>query len=250
MLTPKITEAFKVIKSDYGQDSLRRVEEMALKNTTGRHPMQQGAKWIMPGIPQQPWHDPYEHPEVESVARAFESNHESIKRELAEAWADRSTQFMNYQHYLSTQEDWQALYLFRNGSLVPDSSTLVPTAFDVLDKYAVQTGKLCTLLESHFSVLLPGASIKPHCDLWNFSINLHFAVDVPRGCGIRVADESREWTEGRCLLFDYSFEHEAWNAGELPRTCLLVDLWHPSTTVAERKALTVLISEIRTMLGE
>jgi aspartyl/asparaginyl beta-hydroxylase (cupin superfamily) len=250
MLTPEIDKAFKEIKGDYGEESLQRVEDMVTATPQDRHPLQQGAKWIMPGISRRPWHDPYEHAELEPVARAFEANHTSIKRELAEAWAARSAQFMNYEHYLSTQEDWQALYLFRSGRPVPDSATLAPTAFDILDRYVIQPGKLCTLLESHFSVLLPGATIKPHCDLWNFSINLHLAVDVPAGCGIRVAGESREWVEGRCLLFDYSFEHEAWNTGERPRTCLLVDLWHPDTTIPERKALTVLITEIRRVLGE
>ena len=126
----------------------------------------------------------------------------------------------------------------------------VPTAFQVLKEQAVDTGKLCPLLESHFSTLLPGAAIAPHCDLWNFSINLHLAVDIPEGCGITVAGETRSWEEGKCLLFDYSFEHEAWNKGTRPRTCLLVDLWHPETTVPERKALVAAVTEIRKLMGE
>ncbi len=97
---------------------------MVLATAQDRYPMQQGAKWIMPGISQRPWHDPYEHPEMESVVRAFDASHSSIKRELTEAWTARSAQFMNYEHYLSMQEDWQALYLFRNGSLVQDTATV------------------------------------------------------------------------------------------------------------------------------
>lgn len=109
---------------------------------------------------------------------------------------------------------------------------------------------LCPLLEMHFSILSPKSRIPPHCDLWNFTINLHFAVTIPPQCGIRVANETRGWTEGKCLLFDYSYRHEAWNDSDEPRVCLLMDLWNPEITMAEREALVVLITEIRKLIGE
>ncbi|MCP9957298.1 aspartyl/asparaginyl beta-hydroxylase domain-containing protein [Streptomyces sudanensis] len=249
-MTPETENAFAAIKDEYGPDSLARVEEMVWAGKQRRHPLQQGAKWILPGISRQPWHDPYGHPELVPVVRAFEENHASIKKELEAAWAARRSAFSDYEHYLVRQSDWQALYLFREGGLVSGSADTVPTAFRALKEEAVDTGKLCPLLECHFSTLLPGAVIAPHCDLWNFSINLHLAVDIPEGCGITVAGETRSWEEGRCLLFDYSFEHEAWNRGTRPRTCLLVDLWHPETTVPERKALVALVTEIRRLMGE
>lgn len=248
-MTPEIDQIFENIKAIHGKDSIERVEAMIYATKKQRHPLQAGAKWIMPGISQIPWHDPYSHSEIAPIVRAFESNHAAIKSELVTAWADRITDFSAYEHYLSRQEKWQALYLFRDGSLVPTSNETVPTALNVLDEYAVKTGKLCPLLESHFSTLLPGAAISPHCDLWNFSINLHLAVDIPEDCGITVAGETREWHEGSCLLFDYSFEHEAWNKGNRPRTCLLVDLWHPETTIPERQALVEVISEIRRLMA-
>ena len=86
---------------------------------------------------------------------------------------------------------------------------ITPVTHRIVTEHAIGQGLLCPLLESHFSTLKPGAVIPPHCDLWNFSINLHLAVDIPPGCRIRVAHEERAWTEGKCLLFDYSFEHEA-----------------------------------------
>ncbi|MFD8719167.1 aspartyl/asparaginyl beta-hydroxylase domain-containing protein [Streptomyces sp. NPDC059629] len=36
---------------------------------------------------------------------------------------------------------------------------------------------------------------------------------IPEGCGITVAGGTRTWQEGKCLLFDYSFEHAVWNRG-------------------------------------
>jgi len=248
-MTPEIDALFARVKQKYGADSISRVEEMVGAGRADRHPAQMGAKWILPGISPKAWHDPYDYAEIAPIAKAFEAEYEAVKRELRSAWAVDRDAFSDYRHYLSTQRDWQALYLYRDAGLVPDSAETAGTAFSVLRDHVVQTGAICPLLESHFSVLLPGARIKPHCDLWNFSINLHFAIDVPDGCGISVAGETRQWEEGRCLLFDYSFEHEAWNEGAAPRTCLLVDLWHPETTEPEREALVGLITEIRRFVG-
>ncbi len=248
-MTPEIDALFARIRREHGEDSIARVERMVLTGNGGRHPLQKGARWILPGISQTPWHDPFAHPEIAPVAKAFEASHAGIKRELQRAWAASRDGFKDYQHYLSVQQDWQALYLYRQAALVEESASLAPTAFAVLRDYAVATEKICPLLESHFSVLLPGARIRPHCDLWNFSINLHVAIDVPERCAITVAGQTRNWHEGECLLFDYSFEHEAWNEGDRPRTCLLVDLWHPETTLPERAALVGVITEIRRLMG-
>ncbi|MDH6109618.1 hypothetical protein P3T36_000389 [Kitasatospora sp. MAP12-15] len=234
-MTPDFEREFARITRTYSPGSLDRVEQMlAQTSKRGRHPLQDGARWILPGISQQPWHDPYGHPELLPVVKALEEHQPAIKRELTRLRSAHR----------------EELYLFRGGALVAPSARLAPTAFEVVKQSAVDSGVLCPLLESRFSTLLPGAVIKPHCDLWNFSIGLHLAIDIPEHCSITVAGETRSWIEGECLLFDYSFEHEAANHGDRPRICLLVDLWHPETTLAEREALTVLISEIRAMLGE
>ncbi|WP_419995149.1 aspartyl/asparaginyl beta-hydroxylase domain-containing protein [Streptomyces boninensis] len=250
-MTPEIDDYFDRLKAEHGAASLDRVEEMLEpgRRSDRRHPLQQAAKWVLPGIPQVPWHDPYGYAELLPVVTALEDGHAEIKAEQELAWERRRAAFSDYEHYLVRQENWQALYVYRDGALNPDAAAVAPTAYKVIEEHAVETGVICPLLESHFSTLLPGAAIKPHCDLWNFSINLHLAIDIPAGAAIRVADETREWEEGKCLLFDYSFEHEAWNGGERPRTCLLADLWHPDTTLPERAALTMLMTEIQKMMA-
>src|SRR5262245_58500108 len=157
--------------------SIERVERMLDPRKQERHPMQKQAKWIMPGISRKPWHDPYAYTEMAAIIEALESKHADIKAEFDRAWNSFSSSFGNYEHYLVTRNDWRAIYVFRKGRLVDQTAALVPTTYRIVDELAFQTGKLCTLLESHFSTLLPGATIPPHNDLWNFSINLHFAVD-------------------------------------------------------------------------
>ncbi|WP_335939339.1 aspartyl/asparaginyl beta-hydroxylase domain-containing protein [Streptomyces sp. PTD5-9] len=243
-------EQFAAIRDEFGPDSLARVEEMMAPGGLPRHPLQAGAKWILPGISQKPWHDPRSDPGIASLVEALEGAHGAISAEHERAWRTKRAAFSDYEHYLTRQDDWQSLYLYRDGELMAESAEIAPTAFDIVKNVAVGHGLICPLLESHFSTLLPGTRIAPHCDLWNFSINLHFAVDIPDDCDITVAGETRVWEEGRCLLFDYSFEHHAENRGNRPRTCLLADLWHPETTVPERQALTVLVTEVRKMLAQ
>jgi aspartyl/asparaginyl beta-hydroxylase (cupin superfamily) len=249
-MTPGIEKAFDGIKRQYGGDTIGRVERMLHPRNQERHPMQADAKYVLPGISKRPWHDPYEHPSIQPIVKRLEEQHGAIQAEYNQLWQRGAPGLRNYEHYLMTREDWKAFYIYRRGALTRESADLTPVTHRIVKEACVDTEAICPLLESHFSTLKPGASIPPHCDLWNFSINLHLAVDIPPGCAIRVAGEERTWQTGKCMLFDYSFTHEAWNKSDRPRTCLLLDLWHPEVTVPERRALVALITEIRTLSGE
>jgi aspartyl/asparaginyl beta-hydroxylase (cupin superfamily) len=52
-----------------------------------------------------------------------------------------------------------------------------------------------------------------------------------------VANEERTWTEGRCLLFDHSFRHEAWNRSDRRRVTLIADVWNPELSSLEVQAV-------------
>jgi aspartyl/asparaginyl beta-hydroxylase (cupin superfamily) len=53
------------------------------------------------------------------------------------------------------------------------------------------------------------------------------------------------WQEGKCLVFDDSFEHEVWNKSDSERVVLLIQFWHPDLTEAEVWAL----KELRPLLA-
>jgi beta-hydroxylase len=46
-------------------------------------------------------------------------------------------------------------------------------------------------------------------------------------CAIRVGSETRHWQEGRVMIFDDTFEHEAWNRTDNQRVVLFVDIMRP-----------------------
>lgn len=80
--------------------------------------------------------------------------------------------------------------------------------------------------------------LRAHCSVDNLRVRCHLGLQVPPGCSIRVGTETRQWEEGRALLFEDSFEHEVWNRGDRRRSILIVDFWHPDLTAVERAAVT------------
>lgn len=84
------------------------------------------------------------------------------------------------------------------------------------------------LTTAGFSRLAPGAHIRPHVGYTDAVLRCHLGLVVPPdGCALRVAGEERAWEEGRCLVFDDTAVHEAWNRSSLPRVVLLADFLRP-----------------------
>ena len=95
------------------------------------------------------------------------------------------------------------------------------------DRAAGTTGSWTMM--AGFSRLAPGAHIVPHRGYEGY---LAMCYDCISGCRSRTAarcdfTEARGWKESECLVFDDSFEHEAWNRSDRTRTILLCDFLNP-----------------------
>lgn len=243
-MTPKVDTYFKELKKIHGSNSVERIEAMLYSNANDRLPMQEGAKFIVPGLSTTPWLDTKQFSSLLPLINRLEAEASRIKDEIDTVSVQRPAGLTPYEHYIDVQNNWHALYLFKDGASVQESELLVPCTWDIFQNEMKDLH--CPLLEVHFSILQPGAVIKPHCDLWNFTINLHLAVEIPNdGCELTVANDTRHWHEGECLLFDYSFLHDAKNLSDKRRVCLLMDIWHPDLTEVEKDALVFVIKEIR-----
>ena len=65
-----------------------------------------------------------------------------------------------------------------------------------------------------FSILAPGKHLPPHRGPYKGVMRYHLGLLIPEPaeqCGIRVDTETRHWAEGESMIFDDTFEHEAWN---------------------------------------
>lgn len=78
-----------------------------------------------------------------------------------------------------------------------------------------------------FSRLAPHTHVQPHIGWASSSNRFHLGLVVPPSCQLRVASEVRGWQEGKCLVFDDTVEHEAWNNSDEVRAVLLLDILRP-----------------------
>ncbi|OWZ17620.1 Aspartyl/Asparaginyl beta-hydroxylase [Phytophthora megakarya] len=132
--------------------------------------------------------------------------------------------------------DWNVLYLFlhnvdfrRNRDLCPKTAAVIEAIGDHYD-------------HSFFSALAPRTHVKKHHGPTNKKLRCHLPLVVPEGqCRLRAGEEVVDVQEGKCFIFDDSFEHEAWNEDDTrSRIVLIIDVWHPDLSAQERKFLAFL----------
>ena len=137
---------------------------------------------------------------------------------------------------------WSAAYLWQRGERTAQGYRC-PAALRALD-HAPMPQIARRSPNVLFSLLRPGTHIRPHHGLLNTRLICHLPLITPPGCALRVGNETREWREGELLIFDDSFEHEAWNRGADTRVVLLFEIWRPELTAEERAALTRIFEAI------
>lgn len=95
--------------------------------------------------------------------------------------------------------------------------------------------KIPGLVTAMFSILEPGKHLPAHRGPYNGVLRLHLGLVIPEPRGqmaIRVGQQICHWKEGKVLIFDDAYEHEAWNRTSHTRVVLFVDfvkpLWFPA----------------------
>lgn len=144
---------------------------------------------------------------------------------------------------------WDGLFFYRHGERHDDAHAACPVTSAVLDSTTLVRIP-AHAPEALFSLLGPGSHIKPHTGVTNTRIVTHLPLIVPPDCAIRIADTTHRWRRGECLMFDDTFEHEAWNRSDQLRVILLFDVWNPYMTEAERMAISDIVVRVGELNGE
>lgn len=124
---------------------------------------------------------------------------------------------------LSQDADWKVFPLIAYGVRSDPNIALCPETWRIVQN-------IPGLRTAMFSILEPGKRLPPHRGPYNGVLRLHLGVLVPEPrerMGIRVGPEYRHWAEGRVLIFDDAYEHEAWNETGQVRVVLFVDFERP-----------------------
>jgi hypothetical protein len=177
-----------------------------------------------PGLPSRPWHDASNIPIVAALEDAFLEIQAEIKS------IPEST-FHKESERIPRTGAWDVLMLYERGYKDPANCRSCPVTVEAIKSHAT-IRSLCGLI--CVSRLRPGTRIAAYRGPTNMRLRCHLALSVPVGdCAIRVHDETRRWQEGRCLVFDDYFAHEAWNETSGDRVVLVVDIWHPDLSRLE-----------------
>ncbi|WP_235212019.1 aspartyl/asparaginyl beta-hydroxylase domain-containing protein [Sphingopyxis sp. LC81] len=225
----------------------------ALRMLAGEQPLylQQPSMFYFPGLAQRPFFDCAGFDWVPAVEAATDA----IRAELLAMIDNSSDRFGPYvtasadrpppNNPLLDKPDWGAAWLWKDGVVADGMDELCPATLAALEQ-APQPAIPGSAPIALFSRLTPGTHIQPHHGLLNTRLICHLPLIVPDGCGLRVGAETRSWREGEMLIFDDSFEHEAWNRGTSDRTILLFEIWRPDIDADERAQLTRIFSAIDT----
>lgn len=170
---------------------------------------------------------------------AIEAAYSVIKEELLALLERQSFARVN-RMYTSTGE-WAAAYLWIFGEEVEDIVTQCPETASALRQVPGVTSFGTAL----FSALAPGTFLAPHCGYTNAKLRCQLPLVMAESCQLKVADIEIEPKEGKCLIFDDSFLHSAWNKGDTARYVLIFDFFHPDLSAEEIKYLSAISSEQR-----
>jgi aspartate beta-hydroxylase len=183
---------------------------------------------VYPDLPSRPWHDPRDFP----LVAFLESNYAAIRDEIVSLEAG---QFHRESEGIRRTGGWDVAFLYERGRRHGDVCAACPVTTRGVESYPTIRTSAGLI---YVSRMRGGTHIDPHRGPTNIRVRCHLGVRVPEGdCGIRVADETRRWEEGKCLVFDDYFEHEAWNHTGDDRLVLIVDLWHPHLSPTEMSLL-------------
>lgn len=248
--------AFEPVREEYGSRALARVDH-ALRgylgdfDATPRDARQRPKFFYFPGLPAGPYHDPYLHPWALTLKDAWRDI-QAEALELLAVDADFEsflglTPGRSAPGYVGGENplaSWDAYFFYRHGQRFDSHHTRCP-----LTSTALESIELCRIRaqapEVCFSVIRPRSTIMPHYGVTNTRLVMHLPLRIPEGCALNVIDGGEHpWKEGELMMFDDTFQHEAWNRSDEPRLILLMDCWNPHLTPPERQAVQRLVEAI------
>jgi beta-hydroxylase len=161
-----------------------------------------------------------------SMLKPLVDNFKTIRQELLDLLSQQQEkQWMNtFPHYVTSDKEkaWKVFSFIFFNMKCPNNAALSPKTAELV--YSIPE-----ILSCDYSYLNPQTHVKPHLGYSRMVLRCHLPLIVPdeKLCAIRVGNETRHWKEGELMVFDDSFEHEAWNKTDKERVVLMFDIPNP-----------------------
>ena len=250
-------DAVATLRAGHGDEALSRIDEcvdiyLRRRAPEYTHEKQRPAAMYIPRLEPKPFFEREDFPWIGEL----EAGTAAIREELLALLNEGGEGFEPYVQLdadhpqaaswatVNNAREWSAFHLFRHGKPIAENVARFPRTMALLESLPLMR------IPNHapevvLSLLKPGAHIPPHFGSVNGRLIVHLPLIVPKDCGaLCAAGEMRAWEEGRCLVFDDSFVHEAWNNSGETRVVLLLDIWNPQLTEPERRAFSAALESI------
>lgn len=182
----------------------------------------------------------------------LEAATDMIREELLAVMCDDLEEMQPYIQYppgvpvnqwveLNHSPRWNSYFLWKDGTKDEAHCARCPNTAALLDRLPLlrQPRFGPTAI---FSVLAPRTRIPPHSGSSNTRCLVHLPLILPGPARFRVGNETREWKMGEAWVFDDTIEHEAWNDADQTRVIMILDVWNPYLSEAERELVTAMMT--------
>ncbi|EME99228.1 aspartyl/asparaginyl beta-hydroxylase domain-containing protein [Streptomyces mobaraensis NBRC 13819 = DSM 40847] len=226
----RYAELIDALRAEGDPEAAHRCARLAVEQGVWRHPAQRPVHYV-PSLPPRPVYDP----SAFWFTAHLEENFPAMRAELDRVTDPVGHGFLPVEEPLLGKGRWEQVTFYEAGQRFDDACARFPVTAAVIEGIpeASYAGSGVVTL----SWLHPGTHIVPHCGGTNARLRVHLGLKVPEGPVMRVGEERLHWHEGRCLVFDDSFEHEVWHEGDAPRVVLLMDVVHPDLDASLRDAI-------------
>ncbi len=161
-------------------------------------------------------------------AQPVEAHWPAIHQELEAVLLQRSRlpsfhEIVDEVRSITHDDQWKTYWLIGAGLDCDENARHCPATMQALRE-------IPGTINAFFSILAPGKHIPAHRGAYNGILRYHLGVIIPEPswmAGIRIGDRICHWSEGKSLIFDDSFNHEAWNYTGGWRVVLFVDFVRP-----------------------
>lgn len=248
--------SFDDVRHAYGARAVARVEH-ALRAYLGEasspppDPRQRPKFFYFPGLPDGPYHDPLLQPWAPLLCDAWTELREEALTLLAEdrdfesfLGLRRGQRADGYVGGTNPNASWDAYFFYRHGQRFDEHHRRCPKTSAVLESVDLchinrQAPEVC------FSLLRPQSTIVAHYGVTNTRLVMHLPLIVPPDCALNVLGAAEHhWKPGELMMFDDTYQHEAWNRSDEPRLIVLMDCWNPHLSEPEKTAVKLLVEAI------
>jgi aspartate beta-hydroxylase len=177
----------------------------------------------------------------------LEAATDTIAAECRSALAEADAEFVPYIRFppnvavhqwgeLNHSRKWSSFFLWKDGVRHDGACRQCPLTAALVDRLPLmhQPGFAPTAV---FSALQPHTRIPPHTGSSNARLLCHLPLILPGPARFRVGPVTRDWKLGEAWVFDDTIEHEAWNDADELRVILILDLWNPFLSEAEKSLI-------------